>query len=435
MYVMKDKCIYISEFDSEEKIKSNNRFSLPRFSLFETGNQLLLSGMDQLLITMADEGDTLVTARKPDDNYLKYWCENVCEIESFTPKPLEGASIYKRILEDEDGRRLLAENKIVNYALVPDYYQLRESLNDGSLIKTEEEPSLDIIKKLSSKAYSNDLKYKYNLPLKGIHLKSLEEFAGFDKWDDGKWLLKESMGVSGKGMVLIDSSGIAARLLKHFQREREKGAEEFDFILEPYLNNLMDFSCVFYITSDKEVIINGFQKNESKGFSYHGTGPLQPEVYDMIMATGYRELVIKIGKDMAEEGYRGYACIDSMIAEENQVIPLLEINPRMSVSRFNLRISERLGKNSRLSYIEGVTKGVSIRDVLKGLESEAILYSKNRGKGVIPLAPGIWDCDEASGKKTRIYYMIVYETEEDYEKILASWLAYSSGSICAGSIN
>ena len=85
--------VYYRKSDSEEKIKSNNRFSLPRFSLFETGNQLLLSGMDQLLITMADEGDTLVTARKPDDNYLKYWCENVCEIENFTPKPLEGASI------------------------------------------------------------------------------------------------------------------------------------------------------------------------------------------------------------------------------------------------------------------------------------------------------------------------------------------------------
>ena len=72
---------------------------------------------------------------------------------------------------------------------------------------------------------------------------------------------------------------------------------------------------------------------------------------------------------------------------------------------------------------------------LEELDKTGILFRKGRDSGVIPLAPGTWDSPEMAGKRVRIYYIIVYNNEEEYEKILAAWLTYCSGSICAGNIN
>ena len=391
--------IYISELNSEEKLRTEDAFTLPEISLFSKTSRALVRGMDALVITMLDPGDILVTAELLPQEYLDYWCENITEVKCLSPSG-DMDSIYSRLIHDSSMTDILKDREIINYALVPDYYEMCSILGIDST-----EPPLSVIKELNSKVYSNIL-------------------------------IKDAMGVSGKGMLLIDSQGMADRLAVHFTKQAEKGRTKFDFILEPYLNRVMDFSCIFTIDTEGKINIDGFQKNESKGFAYHGTGPLTANEYEMIMASGYRDTVIKIAEAMADKGYHGYACIDSMIAEGDIVIPLLEINPRMSLSRFNLKVSERIGRACRLGYIEGkLGDGVSVEQVLNELEDKGLLYTSCRGSGVIPLAPGIWNDSDLIGKRIRIYYIIVYNTEDEYEEILAAWFAYCSGSICAGNIN
>ena len=425
--------IYISEFNSEEKLRTEDAFTLPEISLFSKTSKALVRGMDALVITMLDPGDILVTAELLPQEYLDYWCENITEVKCLSPSG-DMDSIYSRLIHDSSMTDILKDREIINYALVPDYYEMCSILGIDST-----EPPLSVIKELNSKVYSNKLKYELDLPAKGIRLKSIDEYeekVGKMLEDEGRILIKDAMGVSGKGMLLIDSQGMADRLAVHFTKQAEKGRTKFDFILEPYLNRVMDFSCIFTIDTEGKINIDGFQKNESKGFAYHGTGPLTANEYEMIMASGYRDTVIKIAEAMADKGYHGYACIDSMIAEGDIVIPLLEINPRMSLSRFNLKVSERIGRACRLGYIEGkLGDGVSVEQVLNELEDKGLLYTSCRGSGVIPLAPGIWNDSDLIGKRIRIYYIIVYNTEDEYEEILAAWFAYCSGSICAGNIN
>ena len=453
-------CIYISEFNSEEKLRSENIVTLPEISLFTKDSKTLVRNMDQLVITMLNEGDVLITKDKLPEEYLGFWRENICEIENvvpgeFAPKAsneiddtygsesknrassgFNDLSIYERSAYDKDIRRLLTDRKIVNYALVPDYYRMCSEAGVENI-----EPPLSLIRKLNSKVYSNELKYKFDLPAKGIHLTSVDEYETQIHQmlaEYGKVLIKDSMGVSGKGMLLIDSEGMAERLRVHFRKQEEKGKTEFSFILEPYLKRVMDFSCLFRIDESGGIEIDGFQKNESRGYAYQGTGPLSDEEYDFIMTSGYRDTVFKIAEDMASMGYHGYACIDSMIVEDriNQVIPLVEINPRMSLSRFNLMVSRKIGKSCRLGYVEGKRlEDVNTAKIITDLDSRKLLYKKQRGVGIIPLAPGIWDKDGMTGKRVRVYYIIAFDTEDEYEEILASWFTYCSRSICAGNFN
>lgn len=506
---MSSTSIYIAEFDSEEKLKDQRAFSLPSVNLFNKSDQLLKQGMDGLMIAMAEEGDLLVTEVPLPEAYLHYWAENFCRVGNFTPSMPEQAgpepgrpapnhdypslrgrpapdsnspapqkqdsrenmSIYRRLQLDPDARRLFIGKNIQNYALVPGYYEMCSALGLQG-----DEPPLSVITELNSKAYSNDLKYRLDLPARGIRLRSIPDYErriGQMLEDCGKVVIKDVMGVSGKGMLVIDSAGMADRLLTHFRRQEAQGRTQFDFLLEPLLNRTTDFSCLLQIDRSGGIRIDGYQQNESRGFSYLGSGPLENSRngnrdYERILSSGYPETVKAVGAALAEKGYHGCVCIDSMIADHDQVIPLLEINPRMSMSRFNLNLQKRLGRPCRLRRAEGRRiddagtggsndsggrtgrpdggnrfdengrscgrDGGSLEQLLRDLDAEGLLFTRPRGSGVIPLAPGTWNRPGAAGQRVRVYYVIAYETEREYEKISAAWLSYCSRRLCTGAL-
>jgi|GEM_PF-5594468 len=431
--------MYISEFDSESKLRDNNAFELPSLNIFSPSNRQLMRGMDGLTIAMVNEGDILVTSEKLPEAYLDYWGREICSLQNYSPSATgfegdaESISIYSRLAEDETARKMLKSSKIINYALVPEYYEMCEEVGIEC-----EEPKLSLIRELNSKAYSNMLKEKFDLPAKGVRVRSIDEYEEVTAEmlkEHGSVIIKDVMGVSGRGMLLIESAKTAERITSHFKKQQEDGRTDFDFILEAALDRETDFSCLFQIDKEGRANIDAYQKNYSKGYAYLGTGPLEQSEYALISASDYSDTVMKIADDMARQGYHGYACIDSMISKGFEIIPLLEINPRMSVSRFNFALQEKIGRDCRLGYTEGKRNesgDTNTEKILKSLDDEGILYTRKRGKGVIPLAPLTWDGADAEGLRVRIYYVIAAGTQEEYEEILAAWLAHCSGSICAG---
>ena len=438
---MKRTRIYISEFEAEERLRKEKTYSLPALSLFARRNELLLEGMDALTITMAEEGDTLVTCVPLPDSYLRWWGENFCRVTNISPAPVRNESgaeagrrsVYQLLQNDASLHELLRENAVVNYAAVPEYYVMCQTLG---LAVTE--PDLSVVETLSRKSWAAALRNRLSIPPYSISVSSPREYdicvhEMLDRY--GSVLIKDSMGVSGRGILPVDSVKAAERLSMHFQKQSEEGKTVFDFVIEQYLNKTMDFSCQLHIDRTGEISIDGYQKNTGKGFGYRSSCGLGENELKKILSSGYRDTVTEIAKTMAEAGYFGYACIDSMIADEDTVIPFLEINPRMSMGRFNLMLQKKTGKNCRLSYAEGTRIKEETSDTfLRDLEDLGLLYSKQHPSGIIPLAPAAWQRKECAGKRIRIYYAVVYDTKEEYEKLLDSWLAYCARCICAGAV-
>lgn len=431
--------IFISEFDAEERLRKANSFSLPALSLFARRNDLLLQGMDGLAIVMAEDGDRLVTRVPLAPAYLHWWSETFCRVKNISPdwnrqsEPAEQMTIYRILQKDSNMHELLKTGKLINYAAVPDYYELCEAL---AIACTE--PPLSAVETVSRKSWTAALRNRLFLPPHSVCVTSPAEYdrcvhAMLEKY--GSVLIKDSMGVSGRGILPIDSVKTAERLSLQFHRQEEEGKKQFDFVLEPYLNKAMDFSCQFQIDPSGNLTIDGFQKNTGKGFGYRSSCGLDASEQNRILSSDYLSTVSAIAKAMAEAGYFGYACIDSMITEEEIIIPLVEINPRMSMGRFNLALQKKTGKNCRLSYVEGTrSEAGASEQFLSDLEALGLLYTAAHPSGIIPLAPSVWQRSECAGKRIRIYYAVVYDTEEDYETLLDSWLAYCAGGICSGAV-
>lgn len=411
---MDRKKIYISEFGSEDRLKGKESFSLPSAAFFKKNDSDLLQGMDALTATMAEEGSILITQKKLPKEYFSYWCDNVCRLENLSPDPSllgENVSVYSALSADESLYGVLRNAEIVNYALTPDYYRFCEALSIP-----KENISLSTIGRINRKSYSNGLKYKFDLPCKGITVLSEDEFedAARKILETGrKVLVKDSLGVSGRGIVILENLLQAQRLVSHFKKQRDKGRTDFDFVLEPLLNRTMDFSCQFHIGADGKIFIDGYQKNSSRGFAYTGTTSLSHEEHELIMSQGYSGTVEKIAGQMYRDGYYGFACIDSMIADGTEVIPLVEINPRMSMARFNLNMEKRIGTDCSLWYTETVIPyGYGVEDLLCGLDRKKALYHVSQESGIIPLAPCTWDTGErvdAEGRpaRHRLYFISV----------------------------
>lgn len=435
---MKNSRLFISEFESEKRLRSSSSFSLPSLSLFKKRNDLLLHGMDGLTISMAEKGDILVTRIPLKDVYLHWWKETFCEVGNISPNSSPSddneTSIYHLLQKDEATHEILKNSIIRNYAVTKEYYDMCNSIG---LAVTE--PDLAIVTMLNRKSWSNELRNRLGYAPRGITVSSVEAFdACIHKMLDtyGNVLVKDSMGVSGRGILPVDSHKAAERLSLHFRKQKEEGKQIFDFVIEPYLNCTMDFSCQLHIDRDGSTIIDGYQKNTGIGFGYYSSEILRRDETDLILSSGYPACVMNIGEEMAKTGYFGYACIDSMITDEDTVIPLLEINPRMSMGRFNLSLHQKTGKNCRLSYLEGTaSRHGSVGKMLEDLERIRILYTKDHPYGVIPLAPNTWDTAKCSATdRIRVYYAIAYEKEGDYEKLLDSWLEYCAWNICSGTI-
>ena len=427
--------ILISEYESEEHLREADAFSLPSLNLFRKPHEALMNGIDGLTIAMAEENDILVTRTPLPEAYQRCWNENVCAIRYYGESAVSDSkkTIYELLQLDHGAHDLLRSNRIVNYALIPETYDMY-----AALVIPAEEPPLPLVQLMNRKSFSNDLKYRLDLPLKGVSVRSVEEYErevpGMLK-QYGTVLIKDSMGVSGKGILPIESQAMADRLAAHFRKQEGLGRTNFDFVLEPRVSRKTDFSCQFHIERSGTAVIDGYRKNEAKGYAYLGSGPLSEAETDLIQRSQYRDAILRIADEMAALGYFGYACADSMITEDNEVIPLLEINPRMSMARFSLQLERKLDRNCRLSYTEGIrASGSSLSVILEELESKGILFTKARGSGVLPLAPGTFEAPYHAGEKVRIYFAVLYETEEDYETILDTWIGYCAGRICSGPV-
>ena len=441
MDCLKNGRLLIAEFEAEERLRASHSFTLPALALFAQRNDLLLQGMDGLMITMAEEGDMLVTRVPLPPEYLQWWNRTFCNVSNVSPRPEPSEnvsasgreSIYHLLQQDKTMHELLRRSVIVNYAAVPEYYWMCQAL--GIAVS---EPDCSAAELLSRKSWAVSLRKELGLCPEGVCVSSVEAYDRCIKEmlaRYGSVLVKDSMGVSGRGILPVEHEAAAERLSRHFHKQQAEGKQNFDFVIEPYLNRTMDFSSQLHIFRDGTAEIDGYQKNTGRGFGYRSSCGLSDAERNLIFSSGYPDTVRAIADAMAEAGYFGYACIDSMIADGDTVIPLLEINPRMSMGRFNLMLQKKTGKNCRLSYAEGTAKQEGVSEtVLSDLDTLGLLYTGDRPYGVIPLAPAAWQRAECRGKRIRIYFALVYDTEEQYEKLLGSWLGYCTRCICAGSV-
>lgn len=416
------KNVYLGSFNAESYYIDSQYCKLPSFSM-KKGVNPLFNSMDELMLPMLEKNDILITRYDMDAAYKDYYEANFNSFRAYSCLTIEQDiyedkslfSLIKEVRPDNIISCLTdASNQIIEYSLIQDCYDLYDSIG----LKNNK-PKEDVVRTVNGKAYSNELKYRLNLPYKGVVVNSIDEFVKASHRMLAKYpsiLIKDVMGVSGQGILIVQNEFMIMRLENFFSKQQ---CEKFSFLLEPYLDKVRDFSCQFTIEQDGNVTIQGYQENNNRKFTYLGSSNISIDLINQ-WDTNYTETISNIANSMFEDGYYGPVCIDSMLLSDNTVCPLVEINARLSMGRFNLMTNKRLlkhGAQCNLIFFKVTkNKNITVEELLQKLEYNHILCKKDAYNGVIPLAPNTWRFITSS-EPHRMYFQLVYESNKDQNTI------------------
>lgn len=429
-----NQCIYYGEFNAEKYWRNENLAKLPEIPDGQVDN--IVKTMDELLFVLCSEDDTLITRYKIDlaqKEYLKSigfsFESNSFDLSLDSSKEEQNKNICQILLESHEStnvRELLNKNSDISaFAVLPESIEVSKKY--GLVFDS---PEINIIKKVNSKIYSSQINSELNSKYPFEIVNSSEELheEGKRYLNNSSIIVKDSFGVSGKGNLVISNEGILQRIVNYIKSQEKKG-KSVEFIIESFLDKEIDFSCQFFIDKSGVMEILSIQEVRNIGSSYHGSYTPNKEFIEFIRNKGYFSILNEVAVQLYRDGYFGDVCIDSMILKNGDLVPIVEINARKSMSLIKHNIDKYVS-NFNLEcgftfYNVTFSSQILYEQVIRKMEEEGLLFKPDMQKGVIPLSSSAMFINRYLDKdqriknyKGRLYLAVLYKNEAEKEDML-----------------
>jgi hypothetical protein len=423
--------LFLGTFNSEFFWKDHQFSELPSISDRQSDN--VLSVMDELLWVFCKNPNDVMITRLPLDQYYKEYLgelgyefrNNTIPLSSGVPENgSSSATVCRLIAEHTDlqyFRNLVSEvDNYSPYSILHESGALLERLG----LKTEI-PDVKIVEKVNSKVFSSLLSKQLTNSKKEEIAYSANELLvmGKEMLARTPVLIKDPMGVSGKGNLLIQSEKMLGRICDHIRKQETKGKKTC-FILESLLNKKTDFSSQLHISQSGDIQFVTVQIMQNKAFAFSGIQTAGNEFLRILEKADYFKQVEWIGNEIWKEGYYGPVCIDSMVDQQDTIIPIIEINARKSMGLINYHLDQYLSRFSRrgnLMYLSlMVNDKIPFEDMRKHLRESGVLFSPDNPQGILPLSASAMNINagqtisenESHPCKARLYFSIITQKDD-----------------------
>ncbi|MFC1419779.1 hypothetical protein [Streptacidiphilus cavernicola] len=324
--------------DAERRWRPSGLAQLP--ALRDPRSEQLLRGMDELQAVLCGPDDVLLTHRRPAAVFGEMMRAAGFGARHLVVPGDPGLPVEDRLAADgprgleglaglEDLEGLAAEP----YAVLPGTAAAVERLGLlGAAL-----PELEAVRTVNSKTWSTRL----GLPGSGQVVTSLD---GLRQAAGDRCVVKDPYGVSGQGNIVVDSPTRLAMVERALGRCPE---DRIELVVQPLFEPAADFAAHLTVGPDGEVVWHGIRQIVNEGHAYRGSTAPEPGLLRQLDRASYRECVEGVARAAAEEGYRGPLSVDSMTTTAGELIPVLEVNARLSPGL----IAQRLGVRLRLASV------------------------------------------------------------------------------------
>ncbi|UOE77549.1 ATP-grasp domain-containing protein [Parageobacillus thermoglucosidasius] len=378
--------IYINNIEVEQYWNQNHMFIL-NTSLQNT--KPIVNRIEEMGLLLAENDDYIVLREMPDENFLRYLEKlsfSLPKIVTTSADEVE-LNITESILNNNkyiDKIRAVAKESC--FILPFGVSKLEEHLSHLTKIPLAV-PEAAIFEKVNHKIYSRQLNEKLNIrQINGAICNSISEI--YNNYDKLKYLLekgrklvlKESLGVSGKGLYLIDSDKKFHQFMKLLQRKKNEDNDSVAFVIEEWIDKAFDLNYQFIISKTGKIIFNYVKEAITKNGVHMGhliPPRINGDMLDQIIDYSY-----KIGKELSREGYYGVVGIDAIVDTNNCLYPNLEINARLNMSTYQSIIQEKFISNKySLSkyYTVKLYNRLDFKSLIKLIEPYNFDLSKDKG--------------------------------------------------------
>jgi len=312
-----------------------------------SGSTRLVQRMEELGVLLAGPGDFLVLSEDLDPGFRRYAEDLGFALPTvLVPENVEpGRPTTEDVL---DSPVLLAALRATSGALLPmGTTALEQRLSEVTGLPLAV-PNADVFERVNSKVYGRRVAVAGGLrPVPGFECETVAEFlAVLDEVEPlvaqgERVVVKDAYGVSGKGLVVLDSTIKASGVRKLVTRRAARtGDDRLHVVVERWLPKKFDLNYQFTVGRDGGVAFDFVKQALTEDGVHKGhlvPAELQPHHHDEL-----RHAAEVIGARLHADGFSGVAGVDAILGQDDVLYPLLEINARLNMSTYQGGVTERL---------------------------------------------------------------------------------------------
>lgn len=321
----------------------------------------VVRAMEQLGALLAGPDDLLITSAPLDKDYRDYVhglglrTPTVVVADDLDP----AASTTRRALNSPDVLARLGELADAGGAFLPMGVSADEqALAEKSGLRLAV-PDAVTAERVNGKIYGRRLTEAAGLrPVPGHCVERVGELDEVLRANppsaERKVVVKDSYGVSGKGLVVLDSPAAAGRLMRLVRRRAERNADDrLHVVVEHWLPKRFDLNYQFTIDATGRTTFD-FVKQAITVKGVH-SGHLMPPDLDAAQLGELHEAAQAVGARLYADGFTGVAGVDAILGLDGLLYPVLEINARLNMSTYQGRVTEKLHRPGQLALAKHYT--------------------------------------------------------------------------------
>lgn len=318
---------------------------------------LIVNHVEEMNLLITRRQDYLILRRKPSREYLAVLEKSGFEIPHIICPDIEdeNKNISEIVVEDKKILSLLQNLVETNenvYFVPYGVSFLEEQIADICqlrLIGGESEKC----KQLNNKIFSKEIAQKLGFMCpEGTVCRSVEEVkSAYKKLNKTyAWVIvKMPCNSSGRGMWIIDNEKKFKTVCMIINRFT-KNDEDMPWIVEGWVEKKKDLNIQIYVSESGDVDVFSIKEQILNGTVY--TGSIVPAE----ISTEQREQCIlngkKIGNYLYKNGFSGIFGVDALITTRYDIVPIIEINGRFTLSTY-------------VSFIKHINKGKTVYSFYK----------------------------------------------------------------------
>ncbi len=404
--------------------------------MVDRDENIVVNRIEEMNLLVCREQDIVILRKKPEEEYLNRLRELGFSIPTIlSPREVDLLTpISELVLKDEGllhELKAIASKKEEVYFVPYAVTSLEEKIAEKAGLKIMGAPS-SVNAKVNDKIFNREISEKLGFTVcKGKVCSSVDEIR--QEYEEltneepafEKVIIKEPRGASGKGLYIIDSKEkleSSLRMIARFSRGRPDGK----WLVEGWYKKKSDINYQIYVSSDGAVRVFSIKQQLLRDTVYIGS-KMPSDLEDNVL-NSYKEYGRKIGEYLFEIGFTGVAGIDSIITEQDVVIPIIEINGRFTLSTYISFAANIFGKAKILSRYFRLTPDspVGYADICRELDRRGILISTDKKEGVFVYTSGTLPAMLYEGAEYytgRAFALIIsdsWEKVEEYNSKLGS---------------
>lgn len=316
-------------------------------------NSAIVNRMEELALLLGGRGDHVILKSEPDPEHLSYLNDlgvdlptiHVAEIADPRNIVTLDALASPRLLAalkplTASGARLLPHGTSELEERLCRVTGLQSTLPDAQTTKT-----------VNSKIYSRELCDSLGIvQAHGWACRTLAEFehactqAREVVQSGARVGIKDAYGVSGKGILILDSVRKIDQILRMVRRSADRtGDDRISVVVEVWADKAVDLNYHFTVGKRGEFKFDFAKEAITKGGVHKGhriPAQISPAQLNFLIDTSER-----VGERLAADGFYGLVGIDAIVQKNGEILPVLEINARSNMSTYTVRLQEHVLPN------------------------------------------------------------------------------------------